>query len=272
MCSSQRASGERIFYFLHIPKTAGTTFNFSVLPKLFNASEICPAYSYRQILQIPPAELSKFHLFRGHFFYFLHKLLPDKPIYMTFLRDPVERALSLYDYVRREPKHSRYELVRSLSGGIRDFVRSRQLLVPDFQVTAIACDIDPLKAVEDARLRESRDIDEDGAIIGQMISRPATHEDLVVARERLEGFPFVGITERFEESLQLLCHTFGWGPPPAFESLNVAPETRVQREQLPPDIVDEITETHQLDFELYEFARTLFSKRLGQIQPHATRV
>jgi hypothetical protein len=251
------------YYFLHIPKTAGTTFSAAVLQKLFDLAEICLSYDYPEILPIPPAELAKFRLFRGHFYYFFHRLLPAKPVYLTFLRDPIERTLSLYDHICRDPAHFQHNAMRSLKDGLRDAVRSPELLPPNFQVTALACDLDPVRTMAEARAAHPGGLNEYSVIYGEMTKRPPTRDDLAIACQRLEEIEFVGIVERFDESVKLLCSTFGWKVP-EYESMNIAP-TRTRREGIAPDILEALMRAHELDFELYEFAKSLFSRRVSRM-------
>ena len=259
----QRSFMSESYYFLHIPKAAGTTFCFSVLPKFFDYTEICPAHDYPEVLPMPPAELSKFRLFRGHFYYFFHRLLPVKPTYLTFLRDPVERTLSLYDHIYRDTRHFQHDAVLSLKDGLRDAVNSPELLPPNFQVTALACDLDPFKTMAEARAAHPAGLDEYSVIYGEMTKRLPTRDELAIACRRLEEMEFVGITERFDESVELLCRTFGWTVPP-YESLNIAP-VRTRRESVAPDVLEALVQAHQLDFELYEFAKRLFSRRIERV-------
>jgi Galactose-3-O-sulfotransferase len=254
----------RQLYFLHIPKTAGTTLNFAVFPQLFDAEDTCPAYAYPQLMRIPPPDLARYRLFRGHFYYYLHRLLPEMPLYMTFLRDPVDRALSLYEYVLRSPQHYQHKAVASLTGGIHDFVQSPELLAPDFQVTALSFDVDVRAKLADAQARQQEPIDEQRVLTAEMIRRPPSRADLETACRRIEDFAFIGITEHFDQSVRLLSRQFGWAPLRSYESLNVAPGPRVRRAQLAPDVLEEISRTHQLDTELYAFAKRLFYRRLSE--------
>jgi hypothetical protein len=254
----------KTYYFLHIPKAAGTTVCFSVLPKLFDAAAICPAHDYPEILPIPPSEMKSFRLFRGHFYYFFDRLLPKKPVYLTFLRDPIERTLSLYDHICRDTQHFQHDAMLSLKDGLRDAVRVPELLPPNFQVTALACALDPVGTMAQARASHPQGLNEYSVIYGEMTKRLPTRDDLATACRRLEDMEFVGIVERFDESVRKLCATFGWAVP-EYESLNIAP-ARTRRDQLPPDVLDALMRTHELDFELYEFAKALFAKRLSRMK------
>src|SRR5690606_28731935 len=47
---------------------------------------------------------------------------------------------------------------------------------------------------------------------------------LALGKQRLEQFTFVGLTERYEESVDLLNYTFGWEPLAEIPFLNHAPQ------------------------------------------------
>ena len=92
------------YYFFHIPKTAGTSLN-NVLSAVFAENEICPPGLWHELLRYDPKELTKYKLFRGHFYAYLNVVV-DLPLRgFVFLRDPIERALSHYGHVVREPNH-----------------------------------------------------------------------------------------------------------------------------------------------------------------------
>lgn len=71
-------------YFLHIPKTAGTTF-ISILDNFFDFNSICKKQSWDNLLPDMPSNLSKYNLFRGHFGYSLYRILLKPPIFITML-------------------------------------------------------------------------------------------------------------------------------------------------------------------------------------------
>lgn len=84
--------------FLHIPKTAGTTVN-DILFKHFPTEQIFPGQTildYRK-----QKDFSAYSLYKGHLpFSFAQAHFPEDTRYITLLREPVERALSLYYFWR----------------------------------------------------------------------------------------------------------------------------------------------------------------------------
>ncbi|WP_041355175.1 sulfotransferase family 2 domain-containing protein [Nitrosococcus halophilus] len=84
--------GDEVVYFLHIPKTAGTSFQY-YLAQYFPGGKICPAQVQAELLQIPAHELQEYRLFAGHF-WGLQQLLDQRLALITMLREPLARAIS----------------------------------------------------------------------------------------------------------------------------------------------------------------------------------
>jgi hypothetical protein len=100
-----------LIYLLHIEKTAGTSIRF-YFAKGFGADKCLwhdPSRGrhLRDIAASNPAHLSKFKVVGGHLpFRAIPKPIMDKsPIFVSALRDPVARIVSLYEHSRRDPKH-----------------------------------------------------------------------------------------------------------------------------------------------------------------------
>jgi hypothetical protein len=85
------------------------------------------------------------------------------------------------------------------------------------------------------------------------------------AKERLASYAFIGLTERFDESLQLLRHTFNWPEAKSHIDQNMTPG-RLRREELTSSAQQLLIQTHDLDLELYHFAKRLFEARLAQMR------
>lgn len=259
--NKDRCRSREQLYFLHIPKTAGTTFS-AVLDAYFSAEEICPAQLWRDLVKISPDKLERYLLLRGHFYYYVHRILPQPPRYLTLLRDPVERTLSHYQHIRRDAHHFFHKKVQG-QHGLLDFINDAETrpMIANFQTRALALDLDPVSmaaSFDETALQASAL--EKALTTAMPVSMSVALLDK--AKERLARFAFVGLTERFHESVLLLCATFGWHPPDRYAALNFAPE-RLQRAQLSDATLAAIEEHTRLDAELYQFAQELFETRLA---------
>ncbi len=86
-----------------------------------------------------------------------------------------------------------------------------------------------------------------------------TQPDLALAKRYLrEEYAWVGLTERYNDSLELLSYTFGWPSLIQYEKQNVTPN---RIDHIEPDILARIQELNQIDIALYAFAVELFEKR-----------
>src|SRR5438128_2361305 len=57
----------------------------------------------QEFLRLPAAERARLRCIGGHLYYGLHEHLVQTSCYLTLLRDPIERMVSLYYYCRRRP-------------------------------------------------------------------------------------------------------------------------------------------------------------------------
>jgi len=236
-----------LLFFLHIPKTAGTTL-ISLLDQHYVPEEICPEQLISRIHEITPEKLSSYRLFRGHLDYDLYKRLPRKPVYITMLRDPVRRVASLYDFWRRNSEEwvAGYDVYQNIfreaiNSDLYDFVCS-----PDEKIRL---------EVENNQTRRIVSHTRD-PLDGY------THEEILeIAKKRIaDEFLFCGLVESFDESLQLLCYTLGWSPVESYEMKMVTPK-KYKTDDIPVKARDAILERNQLDIALYAFARDLFNQR-----------
>jgi len=251
-----------IVYFLHIPKTAGTTL-IAILDSYFDFDSIYPWRFWPKLLRKIP-DFTKYKLVRGHFGYGLHRLLPKKPVYVTILRDPIERTISDYDHRVRDPDplyKEKYSKNQSIAEFFSD--KEKRKTFENMHTLHIGLDPDILlltksygrKSIHRFRFREE---------LPYWADDVSKKELLETAKQRLANFEFVGIAEKFEESLFLLYYTFGWRPISSTWRLNIA-KKRPRSEELPSEAVAKIRECVQLDIELYNYAKQLFEQRYSRM-------
>ncbi|MGF1514704.1 MAG: sulfotransferase family 2 domain-containing protein [Elainellaceae cyanobacterium] len=222
--------------FIHIPKTAGTTLT-SILDSKFNRDRICPEHRLIELQEYSAEQIAAYRLFRGHFSYDIGLLLPQAPYLVTMLRDPVERVISAYEFMKtciiiHPQAAATQQKARTLP--LKDYIRD-----PD------------VSGVVNAQTRQLAGRAWRGA------ARSAHSDWLDAAQAHLEEFAFVGLTEQFNESMALLNYTFGWSPLQQVQRLMVG-RKRLKREQLTAEELDIILEHNQLDVALYNHAQALF--------------
>lgn len=234
-----RLQAEDQLCFIHIPKTAGTTLT-SILESKFDRDQIFPEAFLRNIKDYTPEQLAAFRLFRGHFSHAIGGRLLRSPQMVTMLRDPVERAISAYEFMKTciivNPQAAiTQQKARSLP--LKDYIR------------------DP--AISGVINGQTRQL---AGRVWQGDIRETNPDWLEAAQAHLAEFAFVGLTEQFNESMDLLNYTFGWSPLQQIQQLMVG-RKRLKREQLTDEELEIILEHNQLDLALYNYGKTLFEQR-----------
>ncbi|HEX5725701.1 MAG TPA: polyhydroxyalkanoic acid system family protein [Longimicrobiaceae bacterium] len=221
--------------FLHIPKAGGTTlgeyvYNQCRAPRdydegLLNAGVLFVPYGFfkEPDLQVPDyirPTLGRADLRAvvGHFWFGVHEHVGRPWTYVTLLRDPVERVVSLYHYLKLDERMSLEEFAAS----------------------------PPFKEADNDQVRRIAGADPE---IGG-----CTEAMLETAKENLRRhFSVVGVTERFDETLVLLDRRLGWTKEVASYPRNVNPARR-PTDSLPSSTADAIRARNALDVELHRFA------------------
>lgn len=246
-----------IVYFLHIPRTAGTTLA-SYLESGFHPRDVCDAYDWPELLALPEQSLADYRLIRSHFGAMLIDLLPRPPAVVTMLRDPVGRAVSVWRYIRAHPSHPAHPDFMRHGPDLLSFVRNAP---PNVQARDLAVDKAPPELL--SRIRASGSRQEIWRVVRGWTSR---QPDLLErATDRLERCLAFGLVERFDESVHLLATRLGWRPPGALPRLNAAPPGDDSFEPS-AEVVEAVLERDALDVELYAHARRRFELEWNSLQ------
>jgi hypothetical protein len=96
--------GRPTLLFMHIPKTAGTTFRKTMV-RNYKRSEVAylypdpPGFPVRDLRDLPLSQRAQFRLVAGHFQYGIHNDIPNDYWYFTIVRNPVARVWSHYQFL-----------------------------------------------------------------------------------------------------------------------------------------------------------------------------
>lgn len=90
--------------FLHIPKTAGQSVHELLLAN-FDSELVCPARVNEQLKALSDEELNRYQVFSGHFDWNAFDGLRGERFVFTILRDPIQRLLSFYFYLREQAEY-----------------------------------------------------------------------------------------------------------------------------------------------------------------------
>ena len=236
------------YFFLHIPRTAGTTLN-SILEGHFAPEEILKFYEqadYRKHRYHTSEIFDSIRLVMGHIL--LGGINPPSlfgvPVrVLTFLREPVARLASEYEFQRSWKQNHLYSFLNENGISFGEYIRSTEKFLyyrgKNFMTRCI-----------------SHQSDMEG---------PYPEKALAIAKENLEKhFVFFGIQERFAESLLMLGDLLGISNL-LHDKRNVLKED--SRMALSAEDLATAREFNRADIELYEFACGLFEERVKALGP-----
>ncbi|CUH42057.1 sulfotransferase family 2 domain-containing protein [Ruegeria atlantica] len=240
--------------FLHLPKTGGTSLHH-LLSQSFEQKEICPE-RYNFLMSMNESDLSQYRFFSGHF------SLKDVPLALrnqnvvSVFRDPKERLLSEFYYLR---------------GLTWDFVEEHGI-----EHAAIAKRSDLLtwlRGQDDIgtilRALAVPDIDQRGEEIFKS-------EAIESARRSMRSLTAIGIFELFDVTVAHIHATLGLKIPAKTTHMQITPgsgkvgvvsspfdSSAEKRFERTPQIEEELDRLTELDRQLYDYSRELFHAQVS---------
>lgn len=245
---------EHSVVFLHIAKTAGTTFN-DVLYRHFSNKKRCPW----NFMEQPFVDFSPYRFFTGHFYYsVISQLVPTKPVFLSFFRNPVERSISHYYQLVRIYEEQPHLLER-FPEDLESFVNSYEynVQIANHQTYTLTADINFANHEELQTAWTNFFVQ-----VREGFSLPAE-----AAYPIIDSLDFFGLTEDFNTSIALLSHTFGWEPIQTVDSKNVGSYPKPAKH-----VIDKIIELNQEDLKLYDYAKRVFDERVAQMRRDQQRL
>lgn len=245
---------DRPLCFLHIPKTGGITVRRFLSQKF-------PEDQTYDVAAVPSQDVRALYDSRQYLAYVSHipypwfRQLPRMPLMFTILRDPCDRAVSHFYFVRQL---------------IEQQLQTQQ--VPEIHAKVCACDFGEFLRSEPIRSQIFF-----GELQTRMFANPGpcwqlsdfepnnpiptlTRDDVRIAKQRLKECIVVGLSHRLLESIQLVCDAFGWERPNQIGIEN-ATTNRPQVEQLDAGTLRLLRQITACDQELFDYAIQLFEAK-----------
>ena len=218
--------------FLHVPKTGGWWVLSSLRMSLPEGSLY--AVSSERVGDVPlPLLLSHYPTIVGHFTWQHLRPVLGQCFTFTFLRDPIERALSLYYYYRRQ------EDAPNLDPWVARVQQSQDI---DTFVDQLAERLSPWSNWQTFLLSGAHDSEGSPTVM------------LDAARRHLDRVDMVGVQDDLAGGLQVLGRLRGWRVQTPAQRVNATPD-RPKAGALRPQTLRKLHRLNQLDADLFDLAK-----------------
>lgn len=223
------------YLFHHIVKAGGTSLG-KLFERILGPTNVFHASG--QYLYTPSTILADYRMVTGHFRFTRGPFHDHSRLYLTFLRDPLDRILSAYYYYRSRPDDVAAEQVLlAKQHTFEEFIDlpnpSIRVLMDNHQTCSFG-------------LADSRSY----GLTGTRLLRAAV--------EVLESYDFVGVYEYFPQSVAAMCRQMGWSALKRIPHLNQTVE-RAGVQDLSRQTRDKLLSLSGMDHELYQYFKKKFT-------------
>ncbi|MBL0343731.1 hypothetical protein [Candidatus Villigracilis affinis] len=226
--------------FLHIPKTAGTTFttclDYQYSGKGHFVFKGAVQYDVMRFKELPEKEKQKVILFTGHAPILTGLEEADTAKIITFLRNPISRVKSFIQHISegKSPEYLKgpFNLDEFLESGTKDLENLQTKMLINKGPFALSTLIDSMSK------SEARDL-----ALNNLFNVVAEY----------------GLQEYFDESLILFSSALNWSTP-FYTSLNKKDSSRLL--EFKQKHLDRIAELNSIDIEVYNAAKIRFLETL----------
>lgn len=232
---------------MHLEHTGGSTLR-QIVENQYPADQIYYLFYNKSktpvddLMAMSEAERGRYRVFLGHLFYGLHRWVPGESTYLTWMRDPIERIVSGYNYQFRKTKRRHHAAYVS---GAMTWARH-------------------LETRWRSAAQVGRVAGGDDDLIRRFNTQTLPENAVETALEHLENdFAMVGVTERYDEMLLLMKQLLGWQNPMSYVRVNVS-VNRPRFSDLSADDKKLIEAAAEIEYPVYEYAKKRFERDLSR--------
>jgi len=237
---------------LHIPKNAGTSLSrmmkvrlgFWPPANLWHHGKTLGYYyldhepRLRRLQQLSDRDAERVRFIEAHGGYGMHEFINRPCTYITMLREPVDRTLSTYYFLK---SNNSLPENMTIERWMDEYRANRVWFADNAQIRYLAAEH------------------------GEIIDVPpgqVTPDVLERAKQHIENhFTLVGLSEQFDASMVLLRRRLGWRSV-AYGKSNVT-RNRRRKDELPESTLELIRERNSLDMALYNWAVERFEQAVA---------
>jgi hypothetical protein len=265
---------------IHMPKTGGSTLD-NLLREFFHPNRICGVPTATLHLY-SPADVAEYDFFSGHFDYFSVNFIPRQRVRrVSIFRDPLQRLISWYRFKRSHPLKDEFaddifvKLAHDLSP--EEFFEDRDIVQSTFiNNTYLFFLGSSLKDPATVKLLADTGSASDMSASTNQSMAPAFHAAdqickpvLERAIQRVRKLDAIGITEKFQESVDTIFPALGFAIPQSIVSVKVTDDlpnidarfTRVPPVEMTERLSRALQRLTRYDQIIYDAAKKEFERR-----------
>ena len=220
-------------------------------PDMWTADPVQPPAATVEIIRHPNVRVVS-----GHFSFGLHRYLDRPARYITVLREPINRVVSLYYFTRRRNHYRRVVARTDIRSTLHQLVKEiSEGTLEQFVITL------NYKHVDNGQRRRLSGVEPPFGQCTQIMLEAAK-------RHLQEMFDAVGTLERFDQTVRVFAHQLGWNSSGLVTSTKIRKNVNLSRpklEELPERILRLIRSYNEFDIELYRYANSLLDEAAAKL-------